>query len=297
VDSNSNTIISATQTTIPASNTTVTAYGTKLNTTVNFTSMAVSGGTSSSVFTTSIPLTITANNINGSANISATAIAAIIDGPSYTLVNSMASVPANIPQLTNTNAVAGARIWSGLNPGTYELAVTTAFSNANLLNSGASYSTLSTLYDHSQTIASGNYIGELQIANGKFQTKTGSTTAYLNYSTLRYSASSLNTVNYSAITATTGTYRYSTFVWKIPSSASTSYTSVTFTINNPSPAPSYASNVASIGGEAIKFFYRIEDATSATTAQVGSSISTSWINANSKTGSQANSTTYVAPST
>jgi hypothetical protein len=297
VDSNSNTIISATQTTIPASNTTVTAYGTKLNTTVTFTSMAVSGGTSSSVFTTSIPLTITANNINGSTSISATAIAAIIDGPSYTLVNSMASTPANIPQLTNTTAVAGARIWSGLNPGTYELAVTTAFSNANLLNSGASYSTLSTLYDHSQTIASGNYIGELQIANGKFQTKTGSTTAYLNYSTLYYGAS-LNTANYSAITATTGTYRYSTFVWKIPSSTATSYTSVTFTINGPSPAPSYngTTSVASIGGEAIKFFYRIEDATSAATAQVGSSISTSWINANSKTGSQANSTTYVSPS-
>jgi hypothetical protein len=295
VDSNSNTIISATQTTIPNYASNVTSG--KLNTTVNFTSMAVSGGTSSSVFTTSIPLTITATNINGSANISATAIAAIIDGPSYTLVNSMASVPANIPQLTNTTAVAGARIWSGLNPGTYE--VTGAFSNANLLNNNASYSTLSTLYDHSQTIASGNYIGELQIANGKFQTKGSSTTAYLNYSTLRYSASLTNTVNYSTITATTGTYRYSTFVWKIPSSASTSYTSVTFTINNPSPAPSYngATSVASIGGEAIKFFYRIEDATSATTAQVGSSISTSWINANSKAGSQANSTTYVTPST
>jgi hypothetical protein len=297
VDSNSNTIINATQTTIPNYASNVTSD--KLNTTVNFTSMAVSGGTSSSVFTTSIPLTITANNINGSANISATAIAAIIDGPSYTLVNSMASVPANIPQLTNTTAVAGARIWSGLNPGAYELAVTTAFSNANLLNSGASYSTLTTLYDHTQTIASDNYAGELQIANGKFQTKTGSTTAYLNYSTLRYSASSLNTVNYSAITATTGTYRYSTFIWKIPSSASTSYTSVTFTINNPSPAPSYndTTSVASIGGEVIRFFYRIEDATSATTAQVGSSISTSWINANSKSGSQANSTTYVDPST
>jgi mucin-19 len=299
-DSNNNSIINTSETTIPSPGTNVTSG--KLNNTVTFASMAISGLSVASVFTTSIPLNINAYNIIGNTMGSATSIPAIIDGPSYALVQSMTSIPT----LNSTSAVQGSRIWSGSNPGTYELNSTTSFSNASLLttinSASASYSALSPLYNHAQTIASGTYVGELQIANGKFQTKTS--TAYLNYSSLYYSASLQNTgIDYTSI-STSGAYRYATFIWKIPlgtvTSSSAAFTSVTFTINSPSTSPysiSYSNNVASIGGKNIQLFYRIEDATTTTTAQVGSSISTSWIDANSKAGTKINSSNYTSPST
>jgi len=303
-DSNGNSIINTSETSIPASNIT---NGKVTSSPVNFASMAIPGSALTNVFTITIPLNINAYNIIGNTMGSAASISAIIDGPSVALITSMTSIPT----LNSTSAVQGSRIWSGSSPGTYELNNTTSFSNANLLttinSASASYSALSPLYNHALTIDSGTYVGELQIANGKFQTKTSSTTttAYLNYSSLYYSASLQNTgIDYTSI-STTGAYRYATFIWKIPlgtvTSNSTAFTSVTFTINSPSSSPSISyntsTNVASIGGKNIQLFYRIEDATTTTTAQVGSSISTSWIDANSKSGTKINSSNYTNPST
>jgi hypothetical protein len=284
-------VISATETTIPGGNTS----NNKLNSSVSFTSRTINGQNVASVFSTSIPLTIQANNINGSTSSNATPISAIIDGLSNALAFSTFST-TTIPTLNSNSAIVGTRIWSGLNPGTYELAATSSFSASNLLNGAASYSTLSPLYDHSQVLSSGSYVGELQIANGLIQAKGGSSTAYLNYTILLYGAS-LNTVNYSSVVSTTGTYRYATFAWKIPQNTSTSFSSVTFTINSPTSTPSYSSNTASLGGENIKLFYRVEDATNTSTLGIGNSISTDWIDANSTSGTRINSNNYTQPTT
>ena len=286
INYSSGSIINANETTIPSYATNVTSG--KLNATTSVTSAVISGQNVASVFATTIPLTITAYNINGSTAGNGTSISAIIDGLSYALVQSMSS----IPNLSSDTPVVGCRIWSGTSPGTYE--ITGTFSNSNLLNSSASYS--ASLYDNTQSIATGSYVNELQVASGAFRTKGSSdTVAYLDYTTLKYGNTNTNTLNYSGITATAGTYRYATFAWKIPSNTATSYCSVKFTINSPSSSPAYSSNVASIGGENIKLFYRIEDATNSASLAVGSSISTNWIDANSKTGNAVNASNYTNP--
>jgi hypothetical protein len=274
-------LISATETSIPDKTNNTTSN--KLNATVNFTSRTItsSNTTSNSIFTTSIPIMIQANNIIGSTSITyGTPIAAIIDGPSYTLAYSTFST-TTIPNIGTTSVSTGTRIWSGTTPGT--------FNSANILNGSTSYSALGTLYDHSQPInGTGNYSNELQIANGKITTKGSTTTAYLNYSTLKYSSSGTNTLNYSGIDATSGTYRYATFAWKIPANTSATYSSVTLTINGTSSTPTVNSSgitaYTSIGGENLKLYYRVEDATSAGTLAIASSISTDWISANYVSG-------------
>jgi hypothetical protein len=274
-------LISTTETSIPdkPNNTT----NNKLNATVNFTSRTVTSGniTSNSIFTTSIPITIQANNIIGSTSSTyGTPIAAIIDGPSYTLAYS--TFTSTIPTIGTSTANIGTRIWSGTTPGT--------FNSTNILNVSTSYSALGTLYDHSQPInGSGSYSNELQIANGKITTKgSTNTTAYLDYTALKYSSSATNTLNYSGITATSGTYRYATFAWKIPSETATTYSSVTLTINGTTDTLTVTSSgttaYTSIGGENLKLYYRVEDATSAGTLAIASSISTDWISANYVSG-------------
>jgi len=269
-DGNSNTIVSGSVTTIPSYGTNVTAN--KLNNSVAFSSMAISGGTSTSAFTTSIPLTITANNINGSTSSNATAIAAIIDCASYTLITS--TLPSSVATLSTSSAVIGARVQAGTNTGS-ELTTSTGFTTSYA-------ATNSPLYDHTQSLLTANttYGAELQIANGSFQTKSGSTTAYLNYPSYSYPT---NTgLNYTTISASG--YRYATFAWKIPSNTSSSYTSVTFTINGVTGTTPTVSNYSAgfaSGTKNIQLYYRTED--SGATA-VGNSITTYWIDANSKTG-------------
>lgn len=274
-------LISATETSIPDKTNNTTSN--KLNATVNFTSRTItsSNTTSNSIFTTSIPITVQANNIIGSTSITyGTPIAAIIDGPSYTLAYSTFST-TTIPNIGTTSVSTGTRIWSGTTPGT--------FNSTNILNGSTSYSALTTLYDHSQPInGTGSYSNELQIANGKITTKGSTTTAYLNYSTLKYSSSGTNTLNYSTIDAPSGTYRYATFAWKIPANTSRTYSSVTLTINGTLSTPTVNSSgitaYTSIGGENLKLYYRVEDATSAGTLTIASSISTDWISANYVSG-------------
>jgi hypothetical protein len=277
--SNSNAIISATETAIPSYGTNVTSG--KLNSTVNFTNMIVSGGTSTSAFATSIPLTITANNINGSSLVAnATAISAIIDYASYTLITS--TLPTTVPTI-GTSATIGSRVQAGANTGS-ELTTSTGF--------GTVYATNSTLYDHAQSLVAVNttYGAELQIANGLFQTKAGSTTAYLNYPSYSYPT---NTgLTYNTILATG--YRYATFVWKIVSPAS-NYTSVTFTINGSTGTTPTVSNFSTgfaSGTKNIKLYYRTEDSGA---ASVGSSVTSYWIDANSKTGTAVSANNASAP--
>jgi len=276
-DAFNNSIISASETSIPDGNTT----NNKLNSSVSFINRSITANSTNTVFTTSIPLSIVASNINGDSSIGvATSIAALIDGPSYVLAYSTFST-TSIPNIGTSSSTIGTRIWSGTTPN--------LFNSTNLLNGSSSYSTLNPLYDHSQPITTGNYGNELQIANGKFQTYGNTnTTAYLNYSSLLN-----NSLNYSQILSTPGTYRYATFVWQIPQTTSSSYTSVTFTLNGVSSTPSVSSSTAYIGNEPIILYYRMEDATNATTLSIGKSITTDWINANSKTGTYVNSSNYT----
>jgi hypothetical protein len=268
--SNSNTIISATETAIPSYGTNVTDG--KLNPTVNFTNRIVSGGTSTTAFATSIPLTITANNINGSSPVAnATAISAIIDYASYTLITS--TLPTTVPTVS-TSATIGSRVQAGANTGS-ELTTSNGF--------GTVYATASPLYDHAQSLLAANttYGAELQIANGRFQTRSGATTAYLNYPAYSYPTNA--GLNYTEISATG--YRYATFVWKIVSPA-LNYTSVTFTINGSTgtvPTVSNFSTGFANGTKNIRLYYRTEDSGA---AAVGSSVTSYWIDANSNAGTR-----------
>ena len=164
-------------------------------------------------YVTSVGASVVGYNIAGlSSSVATVSIPAIVDGPSYTLVN---TEPATINTLSTT-ALRGMRIWSSAPPYTY---------------GGSTLPTLpitATPYDHSQDIATGNYAGELQVVNGSIRTPT--TGGYLDYTTYYYATSSKNTVNYSNISLELG-YRYATFAWQLPI-VSSPFNTIKFTFSN-----------------------------------------------------------------
>ena len=235
-----------------------------------------------STYTNSITLSATANNIySASSSYTVTPISAIVDGPSYTLVYSTLS--QTIASLTNGTSVAGFRVASA----------TAGAANVPPFNaSGTSYA--STAYDNTADISS---LQELQVSNGKFTTPTGpgQTYAYKNYTTYYYTSSSLNTVNYSSISATG--YRYATFAWRVAAANPNVYTTLAFRLYNTSGV-TITNNLAYAGSTAIRLFYRIEDTASSAPTNT-SSYSSAWINGNLFSSGDTTTTSgnYFIPTT
>lgn len=221
-----------------------------------------------SIFSKTVLVTATANNIFGSGSLTSKTINVITDGPSCTLVYT--TLAQSIPTLTaGLTDYAGYRIWSAPD----------VSNNCPLLSSfSAPYKDKP--YDNSWNITSTNNNGidattELQIYNGFFCTKTAnSTNAYIDYSSYLY-----NSFNYSTILSTSGNYRFASFCWKLNPSLS-SYTGLSFTINSISPNPTKTSNgYILIDGVQIPIFYSFQD--TATNVYSNLKFNSVWINANS----------------
>jgi hypothetical protein len=234
------------------------------------------------VYLNAITLSATANNIHAtSASVAATSIIAIVDGPSVQLVYT--TLPQTLPSLTSAATVIGYRVASG----------TAGVTNVPPFNNGGTpYA--NTAYDNTADITS---LEELQVSNGTFTTPSGQTNAYLNYGTYYYTATSLNSVNYSGI-GSSG-YRYVTFAWRLQAASPLAYNTLSFIMNNTSVAPTKTANVATVAGSPIRLFYRFENAASSDPTDT-SSVSSAWIDGNSLTsgflvgsGNYFNPTTYT----
>jgi hypothetical protein len=223
-----------------------------------------------------VTLSGVANNIFGaSSSVSATPFAALIDGPSVTLVYTTLS--QTLPSLTSgvgkvgfhvTSAVAGAASVPPFNAG------------------GTPYA--NTAYDNTANITS---LQELQVANGFFCTKSAQVYAYSNYTTSYYDATNLNTANYSSV-ASSG-YRYATFAWAITPASPSVYGTLTFTLNS---TFTITNTLAYAGSSPLQLFYRTEDIASSAPTN-GGSLSSAWINGNSTTGTQLTNGNYFLPTT
>ena len=266
------TIISTNESTIPNGN----LYGNlMIYNPVTFNQTITSSSLTNVFTTTTIPLTITAYNYNGSASANASAINAIIDGPSVTLITNSIST---LYTISNTSSYNGARYYAGSLPDSIT-------SNNNSVSS--LFSSVTTAYIHSQSIISGTYGKELQIANGSFVTKASSY-GYKDYSTLKYSSSLTNSLNYSGISSSS-VYRFACFAWKI--TAYSGYNYITFTMNNASGFnrsgsagfQSLTTNSSSLGATTeIPFYYKVEDSAGS------GGLNTYWIKGNNNTGVQIN---------
>jgi len=145
-------------------------------------------------------------------------------------------------------------------------------------------------YDNSVDITTNS---ELQFADNKFQTKTGSTTAYLNYSGTYYLQNSTNSLDYSGISSSG--YRFAAFQFSTGPPSSGNYSSITFTVSGLSPGFSInASGLAFIGGEKILMYYRIGNGSLSTD---GSTLVSNWISANDTSPSQVSSSNYYISGT
>ena len=249
---------------------------------IGFSNASVTLGSLVATYVNAITLSATANNIYAtSASVAATSITAIVDGPSIQLVYT--TLPQTLPSLTSGTTVIGYRVTSATAGGTN----VPPFNNV-----GTPYA--NTAYDNTADISS---LQELQVSNGTFTTPSGQTHAFLNYGTYYYSASSLNTLNYSGI-GTSG-YRYVTFAWRLQAASPLAYNTLSFIMNLTSVAPTKTANVATVAGSPIRLFYRFEDVASSAPTDT-SSVSSAWIDGNSLTsgflvgsGNYFNPTTYT----
>ena len=203
-------------------------------------------------YATSNTITVTAQNVNGSANNAGT-VAAVFDDPSYALLQSMPSTPPapGIPGYrvaTQTITVSGNTI-SGSVP------TTTAFSNTATLPSG-----------------------ELLLSNGAFRSATGSSTGYINYGSLYGNLG----IDYSSV-AKTG-YRYATFAWKLTANYVNTLSITLNGITNFAKSGSLAIVSDSTNSANLQLFYRFQDS--------GATYTTPWINGNSLSGTQVGPNTY-----
>jgi hypothetical protein len=234
---------------------------------VNFTSKTITSSSLTSVFTTTIPLTITASNYNGNTPNTATSINAIIDGPSVSLVTNSISTLSTI---SNTSSYKGARYFAGSSPDSIT-------SNNNSVSS--LFSSVTQAYNHGNSIASGETYGkELQIANGSFVTKE-STYGYKDYSTMKYSSSLTNSLIYSSILSSG--YRFACFAWKLTIYAGMQI--ITFTMNTASGfTRSGSSGFQPLLGNTteIPFYYKVEDSAGS------GGLNTYWIKGNNSTGTK-----------
>ena len=230
-------------------------------------------------FTSTITMQVVANNPNGqSAALFATNLRAIVDGPSYTLVSS--TLPASVPVLASNGTLAiGYRVWSALVQNNYVPYFT--------YNSTLAYSEIpyNNSWDISQTATPYDPSTEVQVFNGAFRSKGTLTTGYINYTPFYYTNVLQNTVNYSGISGTG--YRYATFVWTAASNGGLSYNTLSFRLNTVSPTPTIDPTLgtASIAGNKLLLFYRIEDSNSLL-ANDSAYKTTCWVDGNDSFGSK-----------
>jgi hypothetical protein len=134
---------------------------------------------------------------------------------------------------------------------------------------------------------------ELQISNGYFVSKSFSIThlAYLDYTSFLYDATNKHTINYSGIAATT---RYATFVWLLPSGVAN--TNLSFTINGTVNMKNFGALLCDNSNTAIEIYYRTVNSSSDNPIN-GVNQSSSWINANTTSGTTVGSGNWQSNTT
>ena len=235
----------------------------------------VTSASLASIYNNSITFSATANNIYSSSSSVSAAIPAIVDGPSVTLVYT--TLAQTLPSLTNAGVVTGFRVNS---------AVAGAANVPPFNASGTPYA--NTAYDNAANIGP---LQELQVSNGKFTTPTGQTYAYKNYTTYYYASSSLNTFDYSSISASG--YRYATFAWRVAAAYPLVYNTLAFRLYG-TTGITISNNLAYAGASPVQVYYRIEDVASSAPTNTGS-YSSAWINGNSLTPPVTTSGNYYLP--
>jgi hypothetical protein len=192
----------------------------------------------------------------------------------------------SIPVIT-TNATNGVRLWS-CNPG-YENASENGNSNSivnTFTNAGASYSTISPFFDHSQSLVGPTGSGELVLlANGLY--KSGND---VDYNSSFYTSTVKNTLNYSSLSSSklstlpsvVNNYRYATFAWTLPANPLAAINFITINLVNTSTLTGDGTSWYTDSGKTRKLFlyYRVEDINNRNNWSTGGTISTPWIDGN-----------------
>ena len=264
-------------------------------------SNALTANSLATTFASSIKMTSVCSNVTmTSAQITATNISSIIDGPSVTLIGS--TLPAVLQTLNSGTPATGCRIWSFSSFDTSNIYVPPYIFGCN----GTNYSYTNYLYDtatfHSYSLVDAAapfpLVKELQVANGYHVTKGTRRDCYINYTNMKYNATSVNNTDYSVIT--TSDLRFATFGWKTASSG-TNYSALSFTITYSSAASSplsLSNNLVIFTGTAEKLyvFYKVEDQVSLLPTN-GTSATSVWLDANGTLGTAASALTYYVDST
>lgn len=269
--------------------------------------------TVSSAFNNSQILNVTAYNLNGSTGpqiISAPSISAIYDKPSYNFINNINgnTNPTSIPDITTSGtSVTGCRVWSNVD----STAVNGDNGNAVIppyyTFSGYSYSQFK--YNQSWSIVSTatpntvttdiNTSQEIQIYNGHYGTGEHSGTGengYINY-TGYYNNNNLNNVDYSGVSRSDTSYRYTTFVWKFILSGG-GINKYTFTfknikVNGSTPSLNGTSTPYSLGTNNPRFFLFYRTGGPIDNESVDSTLSSIWVDGNSNAGTTLSGTTAI----
>jgi len=264
-------------------------------------SNALTANSLATTFASSIAMTAVCSNVNmTSAQVSATNISSIVDGPSVTLIGT--TLPAALQTLNSGVPATGSRIWSFSSFDTTNIYVPPYIFGCN----GTNYSYTNYLYDtatfHSYSLVDAAapfpLVKELQVANGYHVTKGTRKDCYINYTNMKYNATSVNNVDYSVIT--TSDIRFASFAWRTASSG-TNYSALSFTLNyssaNSSPL-SLSNNLVIFTGTAEKLyvFYKVEDQASILPTN-GTSATSVWLDANGTLGTAASALTYYVDST
>lgn len=273
--------------------------GQLLNQRIGFSNGSFQMNSLASAYATSITMSVTAANpSNTSGAFSATALPCIIDGPSVTLINT--TLPGSLNTLYSGGADVGCRIWSFSNyDGTTFVPPYIFTSNAtNYSYTGFLYTT--TWHQYSIVGSGPAYVlsNELQVTNGAHRSKGTRTDCYIDYRTKQYSATDLNTVDYSGVL--TSGYRFATFAWKV-SNQNSNFSVLRFTITyvpSQTDAISVSNNLLIFTGtsDTLKVFYKIEDQASILPTD-GTSPTTVWLDANGTIANSASALTYYVDST
>ena len=262
---------------------------------ITFSNGLVNGTISTSTYGTSIYVGVTAYNVDTYSTTYTTpnAYNVIIDQPSYDLISNPTTTPVSIPSASG--GLPGYKIYSGAssNNGTNGL--------PNLLVTGNS-TFYTNVYDHTQSIATaGNYDQDLQLCNGAYSTYGSGNSifrGYRNYLSGAYYSSpsgSAGQHDYNAISKTTDSYRWSTFVWRCPTKLSGNSLivfNITGLVSNGSPITNITDIISqpTFDSQKIKVYYRFEDASN--TALVSGGKNTSWINGTTATPPKISSGNY-----
>jgi hypothetical protein len=240
---------------------------------------------SETTFAKSITIQTTAYNVkNTTSNVfTSTYINAIIDNPSYSLINNTSLYPTrvqNVGSTTNTFVV-GFRIWSDQ---------TTNKVPNNVTEVPATKRYVDIPYNHNWDLTLNNNVvnnveydatQELQIFNGYYSSKGNNTNGYLDYSDYYYSPNNKNSLNYSLISSVPGVYRFATFCWKCSEKLS-NYTKIAFAMNGLQQSVTNVETTPSVYNVPILFYYRLEDYNNPNVENFNTAYTnTLWINANS----------------